>query len=380
MTAPVALEGTGLRVQRGGFQVLDIPALSLSAGTVLALIGPNGSGKTTLLKTLACLLDPAAGTLAFQGRPLASRAQREAYRRRVTMVFQDPLLFDTTVRGNLEAGLKFHGVGPEPRAARVAEVAQRFGIGHLLERRARELSGGEAQRASLARAFALRPEILFLDEPFAALDPPTREALLEDLAGALKETRTTAVLSTHDQMEALRLADTLAVMHQGRIVQTGPAAEVINHPADEFVAGFVGMETVLWGTVTGCGQGLFQVAVGTQELLALGGAEVGEAVLVGVRPENVTLATQAETLTSARNHCPGTVTRIVPKGPYYKVELDCGFFLTAFVTPRSLEDLGLAEGRPVVASFKATAVHVLRRGRNSDGGGQQPEVSQITLF
>ena len=354
------LTATGLRVERGGRPVLDVPEFALPQGQVLALIGPNGSGKSTLLQTLACLLEPAAGTLSFQGRPLGTRPERDAYRRRVTMVFQDPLLFDTTVRGNLEAGLRLRQVPRAERDARVAAVAQRFGIRPLLDRSARKLSGGEAQRTALARAFVLEPDVLFLDEPFSALDAATREALLDDLAGALKQTGTTAVLATHDQMEALRLADALMVLDQGRIRQVGPAAQVINHPCDEFVAGFVGMETVLAGTVVASNSGLFRVAVGGHEVLAPGGPRVGEQVLVGIRPENVTLATAAEARTSARNAFPCTVGRIVPRGPFFKVELDCGFFLTAFVTPLSLEELALTEGRKLVASFKATAVHVIR--------------------
>jgi len=358
------LEASGLTVRRGGVQVLDIPSLALPAGQVLALIGPNGSGKTTLLQTLASLQAPASGELRFQGRPLDSRAGTNAYRLRVTMVFQEPLLFDTTVARNLEAGLRLRGVpGPE-RTPRVREVASQFGIEHLLERQARKLSGGEAQRASLARAFAFRPEILFLDEPFSALDPPTREALIDDLAAALRQTRTTAVLATHDQMEALRLADLLAVMQAGRIVQTGTGAEVLNQPVNAFVAGFVGMETLLSGVVTASGQGLFRLAVGGREVESVGGPAVGDAVLVGVRPEHVTLAlgpeAGARVASSARNRFQGTVRRIVPRGPFFKVELDVGFFLAAYVTPQSLEALALAPGREVVASFKATAVHCIR--------------------
>jgi tungstate transport system ATP-binding protein len=227
-------------------------------------------------------------------------------------------------------------------------------------RSARKLSGGEAQRTSLARAYALRPEILFLDEPFSALDPPTREALIDDLAQVLRVTHTTAVLATHDQLEALRLADVLAVMHEGRIAQIGPVADVINHPADTFVAGFVGMETLLEGTVTACDQGLFTAEVAGAQVEALGEEPPGTQVRLGVRPENVTLSLFEESCTSALNHFPGRITRIVPKGPYCKVELDCGFFLTAFVTQRSLEELKLHEQGKVVASFKATAVHVLR--------------------
>jgi tungstate transport system ATP-binding protein len=356
-----ALEASDLTVLRGGVQVLDIREFRLRGGSVLALIGPNGSGKTTLLKTLACLLEPSGGSLRFQGRALATHPEREAYRKRVTMVFQEPLLFDTTVAHNLETGLKLRGMpGPE-RRRRILEVARLFGIEPLLDRQARKLSGGEGQRTSLARAFALRPEILFLDEPFSALDPPTREALMDDLGSALRRSGSTAVLSTHDQTEALRLADTLAVMHQGRIVQTGTGVEVVNRPVNEFVAGFVGMETVLPGRVADCRQGLCTVTVAGREVHGVGVAEAGAQVLVGIRPENVMLAVGDGGATSARNHFSATVVRIVPKGPYFKVELDCGFFLCAFVTPQALEELGLQPGRTVLARFKATAVHLIRQ-------------------
>ncbi len=359
MSVPV-LEAKGLTVRRGHVQVLEVPSLSLEPGSVTALIGPNGSGKSTLLQTLACLVMPSAGELLFHGSPLTARRERHAYRQQVTLVFQESLLFDTTVHANLSAGLKLHAVPRDERERRIEEAASRFGITHLLGRSARKLSGGEAQRTSLARAFALRPEILFLDEPFSALDPPTREALIDDLSGVLRETRTTAVLATHDQVEAMRLADGLAVMHQGRIAQTGGVAEVINHPADEFVAAFVGMETVLDGTVTASSQGVLTATVLDRKVEASGCEAPGTRVRLGVRPENVTLSLGEEARTSALNHFPGTVTRIVPKGPYYKVELDCGFFLAAYVTARSLEELRLREGSEVVAGFKATAVHVLR--------------------
>jgi tungstate transport system ATP-binding protein len=355
------LAARGLTVHRGGVQVLDIPALELTGGTVLALIGPNGSGKTTLLKTLACLQEPASGSLLFRGAALASRGDRQAYRQQVTMVFQQPLLFDTTVARNLESGLKLHGVPGSRRAERVLAVARQFGIEPLLQRQARKLSGGEAQRASLARAFALEPEILFLDEPFSALDPPTREALIGDLGSALRQSRTTAVLATHDQLEALQLADRLAVLHQGRILQIGSGAEVVNQPASEFVAGFVGMETLLPGRVSASAMGLCRVAVAGHEVEAVGSPGVGDPVFLGLRPEHVTLAVQPAPGSSARNHFPGTVTRVVARGPFFKVELDCGFALAAFVTPASLEALNLVPGRAVVATFKATAVHLIRR-------------------
>ena len=362
--SPVAplLEARNLQVWRGGASVLDIPALDLRPGEILALIGPNGAGKTTLMLALAGLLPTAAGTLRFHGTDLLSHRDREAYRRRMTMVFQEPLLFDATVRQNIASGLRLRGISAEARKPVVETWARRFGIEGLLDRSARRLSGGEAQRTALARAFALGPEILFLDEPFSSLDAPSKEGLIEDLGHILGDTGTTAVVATHDQSEAARLADRLAVMKEGRIVQTGSLQEVMNHPEDPFVAAFVGMETLLDGEVMSSRGGLITLRQGVHEVVAVGEAAPGQAILLGIRPENVALSLHSDNASSARNAFPGTVTKVIPWGPFFKVELDCGFFLTTYVTARSLEELALAEGRPVVASFKATAVHVIRRG------------------
>jgi len=351
------LEGKGLIVKRGGVGVLDIPTFSLTQGARLALIGPNGAGKSTLLLTLAGLIKPAAGTISYQGQSLSDLF---GYRRRIACVFQEPLLFDTTVHANIATGLKLRHSKANGIDRQVKLYAERFGILHLLQRSARKISGGEAQRTSLARAFALEPEIVFLDEPFASLDPPTREGLLEDLHRILNETSATAVLSTHDQEEALRLADEMAVMNAGRIVQTGRPEEIMNHPADEFVAGFVGTETVIPGTVTAARQGSLSVDIGCREIEAVGQATLGEKVLLCIRPENVTLATDDGHATSARNVFPATVAHIIPRGFYYKVELDAGCPLTAYVTRQSVEGLGLREGLTVIAAFKATAVHVIK--------------------
>ncbi len=365
MSRATIFQARDLQVHRGSARVLEVPALDLRAGEVLALMGPNGAGKSTLLLTLAGLLPPTAGTLHFRGTRLHSRADRDAYRRCMTMVFQDPLLFDATVAQNIASGLKLRGLSAAERQPQVEDWARRLGLGHLLHRPAHQLSGGEAQRTALARAFVLRPEILFLDEPFSALDSRTRGELVNDLSHILAETGTTAVITTHEQGEAARLAHRLAVMQGGRIVQLGGLREVLNHPEDPFVAAFVGMETLLKGQVVTCRDGLLFLRVrkdsGDRAMVALGEAQPGQTVLVGVRPEHVALSLQTDNTSSARNAFPGTVTKVIPHGPFFKIELDCGFFLTAFVTAQSLSELDLQPGRPVVASFKATAVHLIRR-------------------
>jgi tungstate transport system ATP-binding protein len=356
----ILLKAENLLVRRGGVTVLDIPALEVFSGQVLALIGPNGAGKSTLLLTLAGLLKPARGSLLFRGERIGNGGFD--YRRHIAMVFQEPLLFDTTVFENVAAGLKIRGMGRAEIEGTVPGYLERFGIGHLARRSARKLSGGEAQRTSLARAFVTKPEIVFLDEPFSALDPPTREALTGDLERILRETHTTAVASTHDQTEALRLADRMAVMNEGKIVQIGPVAEVMNRPADGFVASFVGVETVLPGRVIRVSDGVFTADVGGGEIQAVGYARTGDAVLCCIRPEHVTLSTNTPfPVSSARNVFLGKISKIKPLGLFHRVHLDCGFDLVAYVTRQSLEELSLAEGKEVAASFKATAVHVIRR-------------------
>jgi len=354
----ILLKVEDLLVRRGGVTVLDIPALDVFSGQVLALIGPNGAGKSTLLLTLAGLLKPAHGNLLFRGERIGNGGFD--YRRHIAMVFQEPLLFDTTVFENVAAGLKIRGVRRDKIGRTVPEYLERFGVGHLAKRSARKLSGGEAQRTSLARAFVTKPEIVFLDEPFSSLDPPTREALTGDLERILRETHTTAVASTHDQTEALRLGDRLAVVNGGRIVQIGPAAEVMNQPADEFVASFVGVETVLPGRVVRISDGVFTAAVEGGEIEAVGHVRMGDEVLCCIRPEHVTIFVNAPPPgTSARNAFSGTIRTITPLGLFQRVRLDCGFDLVAYVTRQSLEELCLEEGKSVTASFKATAVHVI---------------------
>jgi len=359
------LEARNLEVNRGGAILIRIPSLLVQKGEILSLIGPNGAGKTTLLQTLSYLLKPFQGEILFRGKKVDTNHSVLEYRRKLAMVFQEPLLFDTLVFDNVASGLKIRGMKSTDIRNRVMENLERFGIGHLSRRSAKKLSGGEAQRVSLARAFVIQPEILLLDEPFASLDPPTRDSLIEDLESILQQTRTTAIFATHDRLEALRLSNRIAVMNGGSILQIGPPEEVMNRPANEFVASFVGVETILAGKVIKKDGGTFIASVSGQEVEAVGEAHLGEAVVLCVRPENVTLLIRpSQEGTSARNIFPGKIVKIISLGLYQKIHLDCGFPLVAYVTNHSLEELSLTEGKEVKASFKATAVTVMRKGEN----------------
>jgi tungstate transport system ATP-binding protein len=355
------LEVRNLEVVRGGTRLLGVPAFQIQKGERLSLIGPNGAGKTTLLQALACLLFPFEGELLFRGLRVGKGISVLEYRRSIAMAFQEALLFDTTVFNNVASGLKMRGIGKEQIRMRVGEHLELFGIAHLKDRSARTLSGGEAQRTSLARAFAVDPVILFLDEPFASLDPPTRDSLLSDIEGILRRKNTTVVLATHDRQEALRFSSRVAVVRGGQICQTGPVDEVVNHPADEFIASFVGVETVLRGVVISFNGSGFVADVRGKRIEATGTVGDGEHVILCIRPENVTLTRTVTARTSARNQFTGRIVRISKLGPYNKVEVDAGFPLASYVTTHAVTELSLSEGSEVTASFKATAVQVIRR-------------------
>ncbi len=232
------VEMRDLLIRRGGRDALQVSALEVQRGEVLALVGPNGAGKSTLLLALARLIPAERGEIIFAERRLAEWDALE-YRRMLSFVFQDPLLLDLPVEKNVALGLSFRGVPKEEAEARTRHWLELLGIASLAKRRAAQLSGGEAQRVSLARALVLDPELLLLDEPFAALDPPSRLQLLEDLSPILAQDHHTTVLVTHDLKEAARLADRVAVIIGGRLRQVGSAQEIKGQPADQDVAAFV---------------------------------------------------------------------------------------------------------------------------------------------
>jgi molybdate transport system ATP-binding protein len=342
-------------VQRGPVTV-DV-ALEVADGEVLAVLGPSGAGKSTLLRVLAGLLPPDGGRVAVDGRTwddVTAGVHLPAHRRPLGMVFQDHLLFPhLSVRENVAFGPRTRGV---PRAAARAAAdgwIERVGLAGLGDRRPGQLSGGQAQRAALARALVGDPALLLLDEPLSALDARTRLAVRAELRRHLADFAGSTVLVTHDPVDAMALADRVLVVEDGAVVQAGTPADVARHPRTDYVARLVGL-SLLPGTADG-----LTVRLDGGGVVAVAEPARGP-VLVAVRPESVALY-PSRPEGSPRNAWPARVAGATPHGSTVRCELDGEVPLVADVTATAFAELGLAPGSPVWAVVKASEVAVYTR-------------------
>jgi ABC-type sugar transport system ATPase subunit len=231
-----------VRFERHGRRVLEIPALRVRGGRITAILGPNGSGKTTLLRLIAALERPCGGQILIGGAPVR---QDLSTRRHIAYVFQEQVFLRRSVRANLELGLRLRGVSRGETRTRIAEAANLLGIAAILDRPANALSGGEARRASLARALCLRAPLVLLDEPLAGLDGPTYARLLDELPQLLTSFGATTLLVTHDRHEALRLGEDLVVLIDGRVHASGDKREVVTQPAGTAAAEVLGYSVLI---------------------------------------------------------------------------------------------------------------------------------------
>jgi len=344
----------GLSKRLGTFELRGI-SFELAAGDYGVLLGPTGSGKTVLLETLVGINHPDAGQVWLDGRDVTHWPPE---RRGIGFVYQRSMLFpNLSVRGNIAYGLRYHGVPRGQRARRVEDVAELLGIAALLERDIAALSGGEMQKVALARALAIEPRVLLLDEPLAALDPLTKQTLRGELAELHRKLGTTIVHVTHDQEEARVLGHTIGIVRGGRLLQFGPKDEVFDRPNSPFVARFVGTENVFEGTATREGGGL-RIALGCGDVLAKAGptGRVG----VCVRPELVSIG-PADAQPGALNRVEGTVEAVSDRGPLVRYEVATRRERFAVLqTKRDYAASGLAVGQAAALGFEPEAVHVFR--------------------
>ena len=355
--AGLAVESVSLRL--GEFHLRDL-TLAVAPGEVLVLLGPNGAGKSVSLETIAGFHRPATGQIRIAGREVTGWPPE---RRRIGFVFQSFGLFPhRSVAENVAIGMR---PGQVDAAGEVAALLRRFGIAPLARRRPQFLSPGEMQRTALARALASRPDLFLLDEPFSALDAATRDGLRGELRQFLRETGIAALFVTHDHDDAQALADRVAVMEAGAVVQSGAPAEVFARPASPAIARFLGFENLLEGRLLGTAGGLARVAVGGGEILCPLPATMpppGGAVMLCIRAEAVRIAAPGPL--SGDNLFPARVEALTALGPLRRITLAGAFPLTAYLL--APDAAGLAPGQALTARIDAAAIHVLPL---ADAGG-----------
>jgi len=331
---------------------LDVE-LAVAPGEMVALLGPNGAGKSTVLRALAGLLAIERGRITVDGVVVDDPAAGTFVapeRRPIGVVYQDYLLFaHLSTLDNVAFGLRARGMGRRDARRRASAWIERVGLGDHARHRPPALSGGQAQRVALARALVTHPRLLLLDEPLAALDAGTRSEVRRDLRRHLQSFDGTRVMVTHDPVDAYALADRVAVMDAGRIVQVGTIADVTAHPRSRYVASLVGTNLVTGDIV----DDVLTTAGGARVVLA--DATPGPAYAL-IRPQTIVLERVHATATSAQNVWPGTVTDIDRLGDRARVHIDGVLPLTAEITVAALERLAFRPGDHLHAAAKATDI------------------------
>jgi tungstate transport system ATP-binding protein len=341
----------------GDRTVLEVESFEVPPGDTVALLGPSGSGKSTLSLIIGLLDKQTSGTVKYDERVVT--VDDKLGREQVTAVFQRPFLMRGTVEDNVAYGLRLRGVDGSKRSALVAEGLERVGLAGYQDRSAMTLSGGEAQRVALARGLVLKPRLLLLDEPLASLDPLVKRQVIDVFLDVLNDGSVSVLYVTHDQNEAFMVAEHVAVMRSGRIVSSGTIDEVMGLPNDPWLATFFGMADVIEGRVVASQDGLTSVECSGVTIQATGSQPVGTELVLGVRPEDVTIyCGNPPEGGSARNVFAGTIVNVSPIGSLWRVDTRVAddVDVTASVSRASFRDMKLAEGDRVHVSFKASAV------------------------
>ena len=348
------LEIEDLHINLGEFYLKGV-SFALEKGDYLNIIGPTGAGKTILLESIIGFWAPDQGRIFVEGEDITNELPE---RRRIGIVYQDyALLPHFTVFKNIAYGLKKiqrHGIDEKVKA-----ISSSLHIDHLLHRKPDTLSGGEQQRVALARALVVEPRLLLMDEPFSALDPQTRKEARRLLKRAIRERGTTVIHITHDLADAWALADKIAVLRDGKLIQFGAMQEVFHRPVSQFIAEFVGAN-ILDGRVTQSKGGTSVVSVNGFNLISRDEAQVGMDVRVAIRPENVVVVKDPRARESRQNMLEAKLTEIVNEGNTCLLHLKSKqTLIKVLVANNALERLALAEGDQLYALIRQDNVRLV---------------------
>jgi len=343
-----------LHIDLGEFSLKGV-SLSLDRGDYLAIIGPTGAGKTIFLESIVGFWQPDRGRIRLSGRDITRELPEK---RHIGIVYQDyALMPHMTVQQNIAYGLKKHK--PKNMDAAIRDMARSLNIDHLLHRKPATLSGGEQQRASLARVLIVEPQLLLMDEPFSALDQQTRRQARRLLKKAVAERGTTVIHITHDLDDAWALADKLAVFKDGRALQFGPLNTVFSRPRSRFVAEFVGAE-FFSGTVVGARNNTSEIDLGGLRLTSLDPAEKGAKVNVAIRHEDIRVTGDKPACRNGFNVVAATLEDVVPEGSASLLDLrarDIAF--NALLTHNAMDRLNADKGDNLYALIKKEHVKIV---------------------
>lgn len=356
----IVLEGAGLRRTYRNSLNLDVPRITIRSGRVLGIMGPSGAGKSTLLRLLALVEKPDDGQVMIDGRSAATNDLKS--RRRMAAAMQTATLFRGSVLRNVAWGLKIRGASQRREKIRSEEALAMVGLTGFENRDVAELSGGEAQRVNLARALAVEPEILFLDEPLVHVGEPMRESLALTLRKFTLQTGCATVWVTHDRAEALGMSDDIALMSEGHLLQQDKTMVTFAKPNNAEAARLVGTDNVIAATIISNEEGLAKlVTAGGAEVEAATNLTEGSEVYLLVRPEEVSVWATPPAGASPRNRFQSELTEVISLGGIVKLRIEGAVPLVALITRPTFRELGIAEGDQIWAGFKSTGVHVIHR-------------------
>lgn len=343
----------GVSKKWNNFMLSDIN-LEVKEGEYFVVLGPTGAGKTLLLELIAGFYYPDTGKIYIHGKDVTMLPAKE---RGIGFVYQDYMLFPhMNVKDNIAYGLRMRGIEEDEIEERVAELAESYRIKHLLHRYPQNLSGGEKQRVAIARAMAIEPSILLLDEPLGSLDPGMRAEIRKEIKDMHEKSKITIIHVTHSREDAMLLADRIAIINDGKILQVGKPDEIFRKPASKFIAQFVGVENIFHGRTERRGNITHFICDG---ITLISSMDVPDARYASIRPEDIIVSKQ-KIESSARNCIKGKIKAIIDMGSLIRLEVDCKIIFIVHITRQSFEEMGIEVGKEVYLIFKAQNVNLFR--------------------